>query len=130
MLEGKDWSSSVMFSDGENLGMITAGKDVINVIVYLNIVVLFDIFIHFFIFSQQEGFVVRTINTLSNPVTVASELPLKLARKCVDIFGYATFDEEQAIHILNPGYDDEIAMVTAGKEFGLLKTVSGKVRIM
>ena len=47
MLEGKDWSSSVMFSDGENLGMITAGKDVINIIVYLNIVVLFDIFIHF-----------------------------------------------------------------------------------
>ncbi|CAL1686165.1 unnamed protein product [Lasius platythorax] len=101
VLEGKDWSSSVMFSDGENLGMITAGKD--------------------------EGFVVRTINTLSNPVTVASELPLKLARKCVDIFGYASFDEEQTIHTLNPGCDDEIAMVTAGKEFGLLKTVSGKL---
>lgn len=32
VLEGKDWSSSVMFSDGENLGMITAGKDVIIVI--------------------------------------------------------------------------------------------------
>ncbi|XP_014476552.1 PREDICTED: E3 ubiquitin-protein ligase MYCBP2 isoform X4 [Dinoponera quadriceps] len=101
VLEGKDWSSSVMFSDGENLGMITAGKD--------------------------EGFVVRTINTLSNPVTVTSELPLKLARKCVDIFGYASFDEEQSIHTLNPGCDDEIAMVTAGKEFGLLKTVSGKL---
>lgn len=28
VLEGKDWSSSVMFSDGENLGMLTAGKDV------------------------------------------------------------------------------------------------------
>jgi len=73
---------------------------------------------------------VRTINTLSNPVTVASELPLKLARKCVDIFGYASFDEEQTIHTLNPGCDDEISMVTAGKEFGLLKTVSGKVGIM
>lgn len=72
----------------------------------------------------------RTINTLSNPVTVASELPLKLARKCVDIFGYASFDEEQTIHTLNPGCDDEIAMVTAGKEFGLLKTVSGKVSII
>lgn len=60
-------------------------------------------------------------------MTVASELPLKLARKCVDIFGYAIFDEEQAIHTLNPGCDDEIAMVTAGKEFSLLKTVSGKV---
>ncbi|XP_076385847.1 MYC binding protein highwire isoform X12 [Megachile rotundata] len=101
VLEGRDWSSSVMFSDGECLGMITAGKD--------------------------DGFVVRTINTLSNPVAVASELPLKLARKCVDVFGYSTFDEEQAIHTLNPGCDDEIAIVTAGKEFGLLKTVSGKV---
>ncbi|XP_076245488.1 MYC binding protein highwire [Calliopsis andreniformis] len=101
VLEGRDWSASVMFSDGECLGMITAGKD--------------------------DGFVVRTINTLSNPVTVASELPLKLARKCVDVFGYAAFDEEQAVHTLNPGCDDEIATVTAGKEFGLLKTVSGKV---
>ncbi|XP_032681431.1 E3 ubiquitin-protein ligase MYCBP2 isoform X1 [Odontomachus brunneus] len=101
VLEGKDWSSSVMFSDGENLGMITAGKD--------------------------EGFVVRTINTLSNPVTVTSELPLKLARKCVDIFGYAIFDEEQSVHTLNSGCDDEISIVTAGKEFGLLKTVSGKL---
>ncbi|KAG9437358.1 E3 ubiquitin-protein ligase MYCBP2 isoform X10 [Apis mellifera carnica] len=101
VLEGRDWSSSVMFSDGECLGMITAGKD--------------------------DGFVVRTINTLSNPVTVASELPLKLARKCVDVFGYATFDEEQSTHTLNPGCDDEIATVIAGKEFALLKTVSGKV---
>lgn len=70
---------------------------------------------------------VRTINTLSNPVSFASELPLKLARKCVDIFGYAAFDEEQVVHTLNLGCDEEIAMVTAGKEFGILKTVSGKV---
>lgn len=45
MLEGKDWSSSVMFSDGENLGMITAGKDVISLIMYKCIVSLFEIFI-------------------------------------------------------------------------------------
>ncbi|XP_031781072.1 E3 ubiquitin-protein ligase MYCBP2 isoform X6 [Nasonia vitripennis] len=101
VLEGKDWSSSLMFSDGENLGMITAGKD--------------------------DGFVVRTINTLSNPVTVTSELPLKLARKCVDVYGYASFDEDQATYILNPRCDDEIANVAAGKEFMLLKTVSGKL---
>lgn len=43
------------------------------------------------------------------------------------IFGYASFDEEQALHTLNPGCDDEIVAITAGKEFGLLKTVSGKV---
>lgn len=45
----------------------------------------------------------------------------------MDIFGYAIFDEEQSVHTLNSGCDDEIAIVTAGKEFGLLKTVSGKV---
>ncbi|XP_074101339.1 MYC binding protein highwire isoform X2 [Cotesia typhae] len=101
VLEGKDWPSSVMFSDGDNLGMITAGKD--------------------------EGFVVRTINTLSNPVTVTSELPLKLARKCVDVFGWALFDEEQAVHTLSPGCDDEVVSVSAGKEFCILKTTTGKL---
>jgi len=40
VLEGKDWSSSVMFSDGENLGMITAGKDVINIIAYKYCIVI------------------------------------------------------------------------------------------
>lgn len=57
-------------------------------------------------------------------------MPLKLARKCVDVFGYAVFDEEQTTHTLNPGCDDEIVTVTAGKEFALLKTVSGKVSNM
>jgi E3 ubiquitin-protein ligase MYCBP2 len=75
----------------------------------------------------QDGFVVRTINTLSNPVTVTSELPLKLARKCVDVFGYASFDEDQATYILNPHCEDEIAYVAAGKEFMLLRTASGKL---
>ena len=43
------------------------------------------------------------------------------------MFGYAPFDEEQASYILNPRCDDEIAYVAAGKEFMLLKTVSGKL---
>ncbi|XP_043461333.1 E3 ubiquitin-protein ligase MYCBP2 isoform X1 [Leptopilina heterotoma] len=101
VLEGKDWSSSVMFSDGENLGMLTAGKD--------------------------EGFVIRTINTLRNTVNVTSELPLKFAKQGIDVFGYAFFDEDQTAHVLNPGYDDEIASVAAGKEFALLRTISGKL---
>ena len=81
----------------------------------------------FFFKILQEGFVVRTINTLSNPVTVTSELPLKLARKCVDVFGWAIFDEEQTPHTLSSGCDDEIVTVVAGKEFSLLKTLSGKM---
>lgn len=69
----------------------------------------------------------RTINTLSNPVTVTSELPLKLARKCVDVFGWALFDEDQLLHTINLNCDDEVALVTAGKEFCILKTISGKL---
>lgn len=60
-------------------------------------------------------------------MTVTSELPLKLARKCVDIFGSAAFDEDQSAHVLNINCDDEIMMVAAGKEFGLLSTASGKL---
>lgn len=60
-------------------------------------------------------------------MTVTSELPLKLARKCVDVFGYASFDEDQSTYIINPRCDDEIAYVAAGKEFMLLRTVSGKL---
>ena len=58
---------------------------------------------------------------------MTSELPLKLARKCVDVFGYAVFDEEQSVHVLNPNCDDEITVVAAGKDFALLRTVSGKL---
>lgn len=58
---------------------------------------------------------------------MTSELPLKLARKCVDVIGSASFDEEQSVHTLNIGTDDEVSSVTAGKEFALLKTLTGKV---
>lgn len=95
--------------------------------VLLKFIIIEKWYIFFIVIFWQDGFVVRIINTLSNSVTVASELPLKLARKCVDVFGYAAFDEEQTTHTLNPGCDDEIATVTAGKEFALIKTVSGKV---
>lgn len=52
MLEGKDWSSSVMFSDGENLGMITAGKDV-NIAVLYHVVLLFKIWFRKLILSSS-----------------------------------------------------------------------------
>lgn len=46
VLEGKDWSSSVMFSDGENLGMITAGKDVSRKFPVLILLDFLNIFSH------------------------------------------------------------------------------------
>lgn len=56
-----------------------------------------------------------------------SELPLKLARKCVVAFGYAIFDEDTSLHNLNTGVDEETAAIVSGKEFSLVKTTTGKV---
>lgn len=61
------------------------------------------------------------------PAALINELPLKLARKCVDVFGIAPFEEEGAAQAVNTGTDDEIATICAGKEFGLIRTQSGKV---
>lgn len=52
-----------------------------------------------------------------------------MARKCVDVFGVSSFDEDIGIHTVTSGIrnDDEIASICAGKEFGLIRTVAGKV---
>lgn len=72
---------------------------------------------------------VRTLNPGTSPLCSVSELPLKLARKCVDVFGTAAFDEESNIHTLSTGCDDEVSSVTAGKDFCLIRTTSGKVSL-
>lgn len=56
-----------------------------------------------------------------------NELPLKLARKCLDVFGTASFDEDASIHTIHTGCDEETVVIAAGKEFGLARTNSGKV---
>ncbi|KAF6200667.1 hypothetical protein GE061_005110 [Apolygus lucorum] len=98
---GKIEASGVMFSDGENLGIVAPSKD--------------------------DGFVVRTINPSTTPPSFISELPLKLARKCLVAFGYAAFDEDTALHNLNSGVEEETATVVSGKEFSLIRTTAGKV---
>ncbi|KAJ9574765.1 hypothetical protein L9F63_008079, partial [Diploptera punctata] len=100
-LEAKDWTACVMFSDGESLGMITSAKD--------------------------DGFVVRMVNPNSTPVVSVNELPLKLARKCLDVFGFASFDEEANIHTIHTGCEEETVVISAGKDFGLIRTNSGKI---
>lgn len=77
----------------------------------------------------QDGFVVRYMNP-NSPSTLSTDLPLKLARKTVEVFGSATFDEETNIHPLHTGFDDEIAAVVSGKEFSLARTTNGKVRFL
>lgn len=61
------------------------------------------------------------------PASLVSELPLKLARKCVETFGAAPFEDEGSHQGINTGLDEEITSVCMGKEFGLVRTTSGKV---
>ncbi|KAL0280278.1 UNVERIFIED_CONTAM: hypothetical protein PYX00_001618 [Menopon gallinae] len=100
-LDVRDWGPGVWFSDGDQLGVISA--------------------------LREDGFFVRTLNTNVKPVTVTSELTLKLARKCIDVLGVSSYDEENPGKTLNIGSDDEIVSITAGKEFGLVRTLNGKV---
>ncbi|XP_056648043.1 E3 ubiquitin-protein ligase MYCBP2 isoform X1 [Diorhabda sublineata] len=100
-LHNRDSSSNVVFSDGDYLGVISPAKD--------------------------DGFVVRMLNQNMSPAALVSELPLKLARKCVDAFGVSSFDEENGTYTVNTGGEEEIATICTGKEFGLIRTISGKV---
>ncbi|XP_050301011.1 E3 ubiquitin-protein ligase MYCBP2 isoform X2 [Anthonomus grandis grandis] len=100
-LHSRDVAANVIFSDGEYLGTISAAKD--------------------------DGFVVRLLNQNTSPASLISELPLKLARKCVDALGHAPYEEEQSSYTISITTEEEVASVCAGKDFGLLKTVTGKV---
>ncbi|KAJ8937054.1 hypothetical protein NQ314_012048 [Rhamnusium bicolor] len=100
-LHNRDASSSVIFSDGDYLGIISPAKD--------------------------DGFVVRMLNQNASPASVVSELPLKLARKCVEVLGVASFEEEIGSYTVNTGNEEEVATICAGKDFGLIRTVMGKV---
>uniref|UniRef100_A0AAR5Q5P7 PHR domain-containing protein n=1 Tax=Dendroctonus ponderosae TaxID=77166 RepID=A0AAR5Q5P7_DENPD len=100
-LHSRDVSATVVFSDGEYLGTISAAKD--------------------------DGFVVRILNQTVSPAALVSELPLKLARKCVESLGYAPFEEEANACTISTNTEEEIATICSGKDFGLLRTVTGKV---
>lgn len=71
----------------------------------------------------------RTLNPNVKPATITSELSLKLARKCIDVMGSSSFDEESGNKTLNTDFDDEILSIVAGKEFELVRTSSGKVNL-
>lgn len=72
----------------------------------------------------------KTLNPNVKPVTITSELSLKLARKCIDVMGSSSFDEDSGNKTLNFDFDDEILSIVSGKEFGLIRTTSGKVCIV
>ncbi|XP_018571542.1 E3 ubiquitin-protein ligase MYCBP2-like [Anoplophora glabripennis] len=101
LLHNKDASSSIIFSDGDYLGIISPGKD--------------------------DSFVVRTLNQNISPAPVINELPLKLVKKCIEVFGTAFFEEETGNCSFNVENEEEVAAMAFGKEFGLLRTFTGKV---
>ncbi|KAF5304147.1 hypothetical protein FQA39_LY01932 [Lamprigera yunnana] len=100
-LHSRDAATSVVFSDGELLGTISPTKD--------------------------DGFVVRLLNPKTIPASLVTEIPLKLARKCVDALGVSSYENDEMTHTVNVGNEEEIATICGGKEFGLLRTTSGKV---
>ncbi|XP_078077744.1 E3 ubiquitin-protein ligase MYCBP2 isoform X21 [Mustelus asterias] len=91
---------NILFTDGEYINQITASKD--------------------------DGFVVRIYATSTEPV-LQQELQLKLARKCLHACGLSLFDLEKDLHIISTGFDEESAVVGAGREFALMKTANGKM---
>ncbi|XP_016086576.1 E3 ubiquitin-protein ligase MYCBP2-like [Sinocyclocheilus grahami] len=90
---------NIIFTDGEYINQIAACKD--------------------------DGFVVRIYATSSDPA-LQQELQLKLARKCLHACGISLFDLEKDLHIISTGFDEEAALIGAGREFALMKTASGK----
>lgn len=72
---------------------------------------------------------VRTLNQNTSPASVVSELPLKLVKKCIEVFGAAFFEEEIGSSSFNIGNEEEIATLSFGKEFGLIRTFTGKVLV-
>lgn len=100
-LHSKDAVASVVFSDGNHLGTISPAK--------------------------EDGFVVRLFNHKIIPASLHCELPLKLTRKCAEAIGTSSFEEDGIVNSINIGTDDEIATICAGKEFGLIRTTSGRL---
>ena len=90
----------VMFTDGVNIG-----------------VVLVD---------ANDRFIARFLNVV-NCSTIEGELPLKLARKCVDVFGNSVIEEGKAKHQVDFGCDEESLSLHAGKEFAVMLTSQGRV---
>ncbi|XP_048349653.1 E3 ubiquitin-protein ligase MYCBP2 isoform X14 [Sphaerodactylus townsendi] len=91
---------NILFTDGEYINQIAASRD--------------------------DGFVVRIFATSTKPV-LQQELQLKLARKCLHACGISLFDLEKDLHIISTGFDEESAILGAGREFALMKTASGKI---
>ncbi|XP_064481849.1 E3 ubiquitin-protein ligase MYCBP2-like [Ornithodoros turicata] len=92
---------NAFFSDGDSLGLITSSKD--------------------------DSFVIRMYKPSSSGLSCTTELNLKLARKCVQVFGSGMFSEDAGNHMLNMGSDEDPVSIMCGKDFALARTSPGKI---
>lgn len=105
----------MLFSDGVNVAIVTTN-------------------------SAGDNFVARFYSNDSNEaaaslMTCVKELPLKLARKCIEVVGAPFVEDAPAAavavrgkkHQVDFGSDDEMLTMQSGKDFTLLMTNQGRV---
>ena len=97
----------LMLTDENHVGLVTAGKD--------------------------DTFTIKFLSPSSNPMVVTGDLPIKLARKCVELIGSSIIDDGAAANVngdryhVEFGVDEEVSSVANGKEFSLMLTNTGKL---
>ena len=114
-------SPYVLFDDGNHIGAVTI--------------------------NNNDNFVIKFLNPSANLACV-SELPLKLARKCIDVYGsssvfeepqtpsHATQESKKENEYFGPARnlqidfssEDEFFSVNAGKDFALMLSTQGKLQ--
>ncbi|GFT99092.1 hypothetical protein NPIL_245402 [Nephila pilipes] len=96
-----EWGPCAFFTDGDNIGLILSTK--------------------------EDNFIIKMFKPGPTPMVCVNELTLKLARKCLDVFGSGIFEDEVTYHTLNLPSEDEPVSIACGKDFAVLKTVTGKI---
>ena len=99
----------LLLTDGEQVGLVTAARD-------------------------GDAFTIKFLSSPSPGAAMVSsgELPIKLARKCVELSGTSCVEEGAGAASLERsqvdfGVDDEVGSLGTGKEFSLMLTTSGKL---
>ncbi|XP_033112056.1 E3 ubiquitin-protein ligase MYCBP2-like [Anneissia japonica] len=94
---------AVMFSDGEQIGSVTA--------------------------TDQDTFRIQTWHPSNMGQQKGSDLYVKLARKSTEVYGPPLTDQakDKTKHILDLGADIDCLEITAGKDFAFARTNAGKV---
>ncbi|KAG8179148.1 hypothetical protein JTE90_015337 [Oedothorax gibbosus] len=98
-----EWGPCAFFTDGDNIGLILSTK--------------------------EDSFIIKMFKPGCNPMPCVHEMTFKLARKCLDVFGSGIFEDDASYHVIiaNLPSEDEPVTIACGKDFALLKTVSGKI---